>query len=85
MKIKAERTEARYLKPGDLFSEHPPEFFANTNLASTMIFICLAPMPDDTDHYYRIIFEQERPAPTQTTQTTQAQWPIFDPSMPPGM
>ncbi len=85
MPVKAERIEAKYLKPGDLFSEHPPEFFASTNIPSIMVFLCMAPMPDDNDTYFRLTVENT-PEPTPQAQThTPDPLPFWHNYLPPGV
>ena len=64
MQIKAERIEGKYLKRGDVFSEHTPEYIGTSNLAAIPVYICLHPVPDDDTTYFRItIVEDTVPIP----------------------
>jgi hypothetical protein len=74
MKIKAERTEGRYLKPGDFFSDKGPEFWSKVKTVSAECYLCVNE-PDETDKelVYKIIIERERSGP------------LMNPHLPPGV
>ena len=74
IRIRAVRVEARYLKPGDLYSLDAPERWANMKI-NAVVYICLRiPEDDETELVYRL-----------TIDFPEGHEPVLDPHSPPGM
>lgn len=74
LRVRAVKTEGRYLKPGHLYSDKGPEFWS-TAKTNASLYLCLhMPEADDTSIVYRIHVEAyDESAPT------------MNPHLPPGM
>jgi hypothetical protein len=86
LKVMAQPIEARYLKPGDLYSEHGPEYWQrmlkSKAFAGVPLFLCVDTPVDDDSLVYRI--EAEVEGQPKKIEELAISHTLFSPLMPPG-
>lgn len=87
MRLRAVRTEAKYLKPGDLFTDKGPAYWNNLKFPSEVIYICIGRLDDEDELYYKLttVHEDSHNEKVKITEQIVNHEDTFDFLLPPGM